>query len=142
MSVSRDTAGRLKRAVAAGDDVGVQGHRRTIEGGWWQQVTMSVSRRPTTPQDSNMTKEQYMAAVEATKEYIQAGDIFQLVLSQRFRRRTFADPFEVYRCILFSLASSSHLSSSPRLLQTHGHKGFRLSPLPPRVLFSTPGVDT
>ncbi len=44
-----------------------------------------------------MTKEQYMSAVEATKEYIQAGDIFQLVLSQRFRRRTFADPFEVYR---------------------------------------------
>lgn len=68
--------------------------------GWamGRQVTMSLSRRPNTPQDSNMTKEQYMAAVEATKEYIQAGDIFQLVLSQRFRRRTFADPFEVYRC--------------------------------------------
>eukprot|EP00884_Botryococcus_braunii_P020774 jgi/Botrbrau1/7380/Bobra.0316s0023.2 len=62
-------------------------------------VTMSVSRRPNTPQDSNMTKEQYMGAVEATKEYIQAGDIFQLVLSQRFRRRTFADPFEVYRAL-------------------------------------------
>lgn len=44
-----------------------------------------------------MTKEQYMGAVEATKEYILAGDIFQLVLSQRFRRTTFADPFEIYR---------------------------------------------
>jgi len=32
------------------------------------------------------------------KEHIQAGDVFQLVLSQRFRRRTFADPFEIYRC--------------------------------------------
>lgn len=30
----------------------------------------------------------------------QAGDIFQLVLSQRFERRTFADPFEIYRCAL------------------------------------------
>ncbi len=28
-----------------------------------------------------------------------AGDIFQLVLSQRFERRTFADPFEVYRAL-------------------------------------------
>jgi anthranilate/para-aminobenzoate synthase component I len=38
-----------------------------------------------------------MAGVEATKEHIQAGDVFQLVLSQRFQRRTFADPFEVFR---------------------------------------------
>ena len=34
-----------------------------------------------------------------TKEHIKAGDIFQLVLSQRFERRTFADPFEVYRAL-------------------------------------------
>lgn len=43
-------------------------------------------------------QEQFMAAVEETKEHIQAGDIFQLVLSQRFERRTRADPFEIYRC--------------------------------------------
>lgn len=35
----------------------------------------------------------------ATKEHIQAGDIFQLVLSQRFERRTFATPFEIYRAL-------------------------------------------
>lgn len=45
-----------------------------------------------------------MAAVDATKEHIQAGDIFQLVLSQRFERRTQADPFEIYRCRLSSTA--------------------------------------
>ena len=39
-----------------------------------------------------------MRAVDQVKEYIQAGDIFQLVLSHRFKRRTFADPFEIYRC--------------------------------------------
>ena len=39
-----------------------------------------------------------MVAVDETKEHIQAGDIFQLVLSQRFERRTQADPFEIYRC--------------------------------------------
>ena len=38
--------------------------------------------------------------MEETKEHIQAGDIFQLVLSQRFERRTRADPFEIYRCTL------------------------------------------
>lgn len=45
-----------------------------------------------------MTKEQYLAAVDQTKEHIQAGDVFQLVLSQRFQRHTRADPFEIYRC--------------------------------------------
>ena len=38
-----------------------------------------------------------MDAVVRAKEYIIAGDIFQIVLSQRFERRTFAHPFEVYR---------------------------------------------
>jgi len=37
--------------------------------------------------------------VAAAQEYIRAGDIFQIVLSQRFERRTFADPFEVYRAL-------------------------------------------
>jgi anthranilate synthase component 1 len=31
--------------------------------------------------------------------FLQSGDIFQLVLSQRYERRTFADPFEVYRAL-------------------------------------------
>ena len=44
-----------------------------------------------------MTKEEYLAAVAQTKEHIQAGDVFQLVLSQRFQRHTQADPFEIYR---------------------------------------------
>lgn len=60
-------------------------------------VTLSLSRRPQPPATSNLSKEAFMEAIRATKEYIQAGDIFQLVFSQRFERRTFADPFEVYR---------------------------------------------
>ncbi|KAK6145479.1 hypothetical protein DH2020_022299 [Rehmannia glutinosa] len=48
---------------------------------------------------SNMTSEEYMKAVLQAKEHILAGDIFQIVLSQRFERRTFADPFEVYRAL-------------------------------------------
>uniref|UniRef100_A0A5B6ZKZ8 anthranilate synthase n=1 Tax=Davidia involucrata TaxID=16924 RepID=A0A5B6ZKZ8_DAVIN len=48
---------------------------------------------------SNMTSEEYKNAVLQAKEHILAGDIFQIVLSQRFERRTFADPFEVYRAL-------------------------------------------
>lgn len=47
----------------------------------------------------NMSNEDYMKAVLQAKEHILAGDIFQIVLSQRFERRTFADPFEVYRAL-------------------------------------------
>lgn len=48
---------------------------------------------------SSMTSEAYKEAVLKAKEHIKAGDIFQIVLSQRFERRTFADPFEIYRAL-------------------------------------------
>ena len=44
-------------------------------------------------------QEEFLAAVATIKEHIMDGDIFQLVLSQRFERRTFATPFEVYRAL-------------------------------------------
>lgn len=48
---------------------------------------------------SNLTKEQYEANVKKAKEYIKNGDIFQVVLSQRFEIDTDVDPFDVYRCL-------------------------------------------
>ena len=48
---------------------------------------------------SNMTKEQYMAMVERAREYIRAGDIFQVVLSQRFETESRASPLDVYRVL-------------------------------------------
>ncbi|XVE69385.1 hypothetical protein DITRI_Ditri09bG0148000 [Diplodiscus trichospermus] len=48
---------------------------------------------------SNMTSNEFKEAVLQAKEHIMAGDIFQIVLSQRFERRTFADPFEIYRAL-------------------------------------------
>ncbi|MFC6646759.1 anthranilate synthase component I [Granulicella cerasi] len=42
---------------------------------------------------------QYMRAVDAVKEYIKAGDIFQCVLSQRFDCTPAVDPFQVYRSL-------------------------------------------
>jgi len=48
---------------------------------------------------SNVTFDEYCAAVEAAKEYIAAGDIFQVVPSQRLSRETSASPFEIYRSL-------------------------------------------
>lgn len=48
---------------------------------------------------SNMTKQQYMDNVIQAKEYIRAGDIFQVVLSQRFEIETNVSPLHVYRVL-------------------------------------------
>ena len=48
---------------------------------------------------SNMTKAQYEKAVTRAKEFITSGDIFQVVLSQRFEAGLSAHPFEVYRAL-------------------------------------------
>jgi len=49
--------------------------------------------------EANMTKAQFIAAVKKAKAYIRAGDIFQVVPSQRFSAKTKADPFEIYRAL-------------------------------------------
>jgi len=48
---------------------------------------------------SNFSREQFEAAVERCKEYIRAGDIFQVVLSQRLTTQTRARPFDIYRSL-------------------------------------------
>ncbi len=45
------------------------------------------------------TKEAFEEAVLKSKEYIAAGDIFQVVLSQRFERKSDVQPFDVYRAL-------------------------------------------
>ena len=49
--------------------------------------------------ESNFEKADYLEAVEACKEYIAAGDIFQVVLSQRLHAKTTAEPFDIYRVL-------------------------------------------
>ncbi|HSL30244.1 MAG TPA: anthranilate synthase component I [Anaerolineales bacterium] len=48
---------------------------------------------------SNMTQEVFESMVREAKEHIAAGDIFQVVLSQRFTRQTSVEPFDVYRAV-------------------------------------------
>ncbi|SEN25556.1 anthranilate synthase component I [Paenibacillus sp. OV219] len=71
-----------------------------------QQPLQSALAGGTVPADpdlgdvqSNLTKEQFLANVEKSKEFIRAGDIFQVVLSQRFSIETEVDPLHVYRVL-------------------------------------------
>ena len=48
---------------------------------------------------SNMTQGRFEDMVRDAREHIAAGDIFQVVLSQRFSRETNVEPFDVYRAV-------------------------------------------
>ncbi len=49
--------------------------------------------------ESNFTKEAFCDAVSKAREYICAGDIFQVVLSQRFKRQVGLGPVTLYRAL-------------------------------------------
>jgi len=76
--------------------------------------------------ESNTTHDEYLAIVERAKEYIRAGDVFQVVPSQRFRRPFALPPFSLYRALrrlnpspfLYNLAfpGFSIVGSSPEIL--------------------------
>jgi anthranilate synthase component 1 len=51
------------------------------------------------PMASNLTRTEHAKMVARAMEYIRAGDIFQVVLGQRFERKSVADPFDVYRAL-------------------------------------------
>lgn len=76
---------------------------------------------------SNMSREQYAGAISRIKEYIKAGDAFQVVFSQRFTTRISTHPFQVYRALrvvnpspyMFFLklgGSETLLGASPEML--------------------------
>jgi len=72
------------------------------------------------------TPEQYAAMVAAAKEYIAAGDVFQVVLSQRFRAPFDLPPFDLYRSLrrinpspflyFLDLPGFALIGSSPEIL--------------------------
>lgn len=51
------------------------------------------------PYSSNFEKSDFLNAVNKCKEYIRAGDIFQVVISQRLKTQTNANPFDIYRAL-------------------------------------------
>jgi anthranilate synthase component I len=75
---------------------------------------------------SNITREAFEAAVRRAKEHIAAGDIYQVVLSQRFEAEVEAEPFTVYRALrhvnpspymfFIRMGGRSIIGSSPEML--------------------------
>jgi anthranilate synthase component I len=95
------------------------------------------SKRRATPLrvESNFTRPQFLAAVRKSKEYVRAGDVFQVVISQRFSARTDAEPFEIYRALrvlnpspymyFLKLGDTAIVGSSPELLlKVQGREAF------------------
>ncbi|MCL4110096.1 UNVERIFIED_CONTAM: hypothetical protein GTU68_024941 [Idotea baltica] len=76
--------------------------------------------------ESNFTQPDFEAAVESCKEYIRAGDIFQVVISQRLKMETKSRPIDIYRSLrvvnpspfmlLLQTASNTLIGSSPEIM--------------------------
>ncbi len=88
---------------------------------------------------SNMAKPQFTAMVEKAKEYIRAGDIIQVVLSQCFHTRTNLSPLVLYRALrhinpspyLFYLRLGDiiQIGSSPEILVRKDGRNIELRPI-------------
>ena len=91
------------------------------------------------PLRSNLSREEFMKGVEKAKEYIRAGDIIQVVLSQRFSTDLGCDPFDIYRALrsinpspyLFYLKMGDEilLGASPEVMVRLEGKQIELRPL-------------
>ena len=101
---------------------------------------------------SNFSREAFMKKVEKAKEYIRAGDVIQVVLSQRFSADLRCDPFDIYRALrsinpspyLFYLKidDSVLLGASPEVMVRLEGKQVELRPLAgTRRRGKTPGED-
>lgn len=75
---------------------------------------------------SNFSRKEFEAAVDRCKEYIRAGDIFQVVISQRLVAETKASPFDIYRTLrvvnpspfmfLLRTGATTLVGSSPEIM--------------------------
>jgi anthranilate synthase component I len=101
-------------------------------------------RRPVPPQQqvrasappeelgSAWTRASFEEAVRRAKEYIAAGDVFQVVLSRRAVRRTPAQPFDIYRAL-------RRVNPSPYMFYLELPDGLRLIGSSPEVLVRLEG---
>ncbi|MBS3733405.1 MAG: anthranilate synthase component I [Phycisphaerae bacterium] len=87
-SAYREATDRIERTIA-----------RLREGAGRAVGEITLVGIPEKPFESNVSRERYMEMVEACKEYIRAGDIFQVVPSQRLAVETSAEPFDIYRAL-------------------------------------------
>jgi len=87
---------------------------------------VALQKENESPVESNTEREAYLEKVRVAKEYIKAGDIFQVQISQRLRRELSTRPFDVYRMLrtvnpspylfYFELGDAQIVGSSPEML--------------------------
>ncbi len=57
----------------------------------------NINKKIKTKVKSNISKQKFLSNVKKAKKYIQIGDIFQVVLSQRFETKLSKNPIEIYK---------------------------------------------
>ncbi|TNC45971.1 anthranilate synthase component I [Rubellimicrobium rubrum] len=100
--------------------------QRALERGVPQAARALGAPREPSPPVSNFTKAGYMAAVDKAKEYIRAGDIFQVVPAQRWTQTFSEPPFALYRSLrrtnpspfmfFFNFGEFQVIGASPEIL--------------------------
>ena len=100
---AEDLAGEYQRAVAKIEAVIARLMRPLPQSSPavarnYEPHSVSPARTPV-PATSNRTRAEFEQAVLAAKEYVMAGDIFQVQVSQRFSKPTSADSFTIYRAL-------------------------------------------
>ena len=112
---------------------------RALEKAVPEVVRIAADVTPSTEPVSNTTPDEYRSMVARAKEYVAAGDVFQVVLSQRFSTPFSLPPFQLYRALrrtnpspfLFHLdfGGFSLVGSSPEILVRVRHGEVTIRPI-------------
>ena len=92
----------LTRGIAllhSGSEAERQSLRREVIAALRGAVPPSRTGAGFSPATASMSQAEFLQGVARTKEYIAAGDVYQLVLSVRFAGRHSVDPFDAYRAL-------------------------------------------
>lgn len=96
-----------------------------------KQMNGSTVQPESADYSSNFTRDEYKAVVEKVKQYIVAGEVIQVVPSQRMSRKTSAAPFDIYRAL-------RTINPSPYMFY-YDFKDFQLIGASPEILVRVEG---
>jgi anthranilate synthase component 1 len=132
----------LTRRVALLHD-GPEAERQILRGDVMRLLRGAIpngsGRARTSKAEASLSEDEFCKRVEACKEYIAAGDIYQIVISVLFKGRTDISPFEVYRAMrlinpspymfFFEFGDLKVVGSSPEALVKLNGKTATLRPI-------------
>ncbi len=120
------TSGLSARAAYAQAAERVMDAQRALERPMPYEARALSDPAPVAPPVSNFAHDAYLAAVEKAKDYIKAGDIFQVVPSQRWTQEFREPPFALYRSLrrtnpspfmfFFNFGGFQVIGASPEIL--------------------------